>query len=859
MPNANRTNLTFGAGESRGWIGKPESLERVSLSLNLLVATHTITYFRPCRCPPMPRCAARHVKLVAEAEQLVLPFLAPRVFQPWPSHTPSPSHAQKKSFSTTSCEYARQSRSSRPTRQKYNPPPKYESARSLLVQQWYESAIAPLEEEEDGLQHDDQEQAKPKKKGKKEQKVEKKVQQSPTENKRRLRRADVLEAYFQRWSTSQAIVKSRWTVAKRSSTTRTKYTSLGRPVRRKVRGAPAEDKTEELVFSADGHTLYWQHHFAKLNARYDTNLSHPYTPKPSPNLNFHSQKWAAQILNAKDFKSQEELAALLGNQWRRKWIHALLWTLANRVDDALRLLETTHISPYMPAAYVADALGYLVRHHFKTALSDDIRERLISVTCTLMDRPGTSPLQLTGSTFRKFMLHCTEQQVMKLSETIAVTGTPMHWNTHLHFATYFARHNRFDDALDTLLDAVSEGADVSSKQFESCCATLLRQAAGQLDGLRVSLRLVQNLSDIGVKLNVQLCNIVMLNAVEAGDLKTAFSIYHSLIDNNLVADEYTHAILLKGCKTVIEDSETLNTTIRQAIADVGSRNLHVVATEIIHCLYLHHFQIDPENAFTTISEAYMQLFDSSDLINLGILSQNYANKTLNRQKPTFPVMGIMIGAHLRHITYSQSRNMGHVYDLYRRWRTLAEQNISPYVFLAQHDYVSNAFLLAFSSDLSGLPYAAEVIRDMQTPFPTHPRPQKKPTVRSWSIFLHAFAKHGKMDLAEQVLKFMRERKQTPNNVTWNSLLGGYARAGKADKAVETCVRMRDAGFEADEVTKRHFGKIKLDGVARSAWRDVRGNEQMAQQSVEEVVDSQSGYEETEDANELVEGVRTMSV
>jgi pentatricopeptide repeat protein len=809
----------------------------------------------------MPRCAARHVKLVAEAEQLVLPFLAPRVFQPWPSHTPSPSHAQRKSFSTTSCEYARQSRPSRSTRQKNDSPPKYESARSLLVQQWYESAIAPLEEE--GLQHDDREPVKSKqhvKQDKKEKKNEKKVESSPTENKRRLHRADVLKAYFQRWSTSQAIVKSRWTVAKRSSTTRTKYTSLGRPVRRKVRGAPADDKTEELVFSADGHTLYWQHHFAKLNARYDINLSHPFTPKPSPNLNFHSQKWAAQILGAKEFKSQEELANLLGNQWRRKWIHALLWTLANRVDDALRLLEITHISPYMPAAYVADALGYLVRHYFKTVLPDDVRERLIGVTCTLMDRPGTSPLQLTGSTFRKFMLHCTEQQVMKLSETIAVSGTPMHWNTHLHFATYFARHNRFDDALDTLLDAVSEGADVSSKQFESCCATLLRQAAGQLDGLRVSLRLVQNLSDIGVKLNVQLCNIVMLNAVEAGDLKTAFSIYHSLIDNNLVADEYTHAILLKGCKTVIEDSETLNTTIRQAIADVGSRNLHVVATEIIHCLYLHHFQIDPENAFTTVSEAYMQLFDSTDLINLGILSQNYANKTLNRQKPTFPVMGIMIGAHLRHITYSQSRNMGHVYDLYRRWRTLAEQNISPFVFLAQHDYVSNAFLLAFSSDLSGLPYAAEVIRDMQTPFSSHPRPQKKPTVRSWSIFLHAFAKHGKMDLAEQVLNFMTERKQIPNNVTWNSLLGGYARAGKADKAVETFVRMRDGGFEADEVTKRHFGKIKLDGVARSAWRDVREEEQAAQQSMEEnVADSQSGHEETEDVNELVEGVRTMSV
>ncbi|KAH0284853.1 hypothetical protein KCU62_g8040, partial [Aureobasidium sp. EXF-3399] len=829
----------------------------------------------------MPRCAARHVKLVAEAEQLVLPFLAPRVFQPWPtclSHTPSLSHNQIKSFSTTPCEYARQSRSTRPKQQSprrknETPHPKYESARSLLVQQWYESAIAPLEEDYDSnLQH----QAK-------QEKDEQKLAGNHTEGNRRLSRAEARRATFKRWSTAQALVKARWTAAKSSSTTRTKYTTLGRPVRRKVREAAADDKAEELVFSADGHTLYWQHHFAKLNARYDDNLTHRFEPANTPNLNFDSQKWAARILKGKESKSQEYLATMLGNHWRRRWIHALLWTLGNRIDDALRLLEITHISPFMPAAYTADALSFIIRHYYNNPPPDDIRERLVRVACTLMDRPGTSPLQVTGSTFRKMMHYCNEEQVLKIFETIAVSGTPLHWNTRLHFTTYLACHGRFDQALDTLLDAVSEGADVTSKQFESCCATLLREAAGQLDGLRVSLRLVQNLSDIGVKLNVQLCNIVMLNAIEAGDLKTAFTIYHSLVDNNLVADEYTHAILLKGCKTVIEDSETLNTTIRQAIADVQVQNLYVVGTEIIHCLYLHHFQIDPENAFSTVIEAYMQLFDTSDLISLGILPQKHANKTMNRKRPTISVMGIMIGAHLRHITSSHSRNMSHIHDLYRRYRYLAERNVSPYVFLAAKDYVSNAFLLAFSSDISGLPYAAEVIRDMQTPF-SHQRSQTKPTVRSWSIFLHAFAKHGKMELAEQVLKYMKERNQTPNEVTWNSLLGGYARMGKASEAVETFVRMRDSGFEADEVTKRHFGKIKLDGVARSAWnksiRDVgeaQKDEQAASQQQQQQVDQQEQEEEeeeeeegvmaqsadeevsSEDTAELAEGVRAMSV
>lgn len=802
----------------------------------------------------MPRCAARHVKLVAEAEQLVLPFLAPRVFQPWPKSLPqssSTSRPQRKSFSTTSCEHARQSRATRP---------KYESARSLLVQQWYESAIAPIQEDS---HHGQAEHVKNEK--------NEKAAASAVEDKRRLSRADVQKAFFRRWSTSQALAKSRWTVAKRPSTTRMKYVSLGRPVRRKARDQPADDKTEELAFSADGHSLYWSHHFAKLNARYDTRLNHNFTPRTTPNLNFRSQKWAAQILNANEFKDQEELARLLGDQWQRKWMHALLWTLANSVDDTLRLLEITHVSPYMPAAYVADALSYVVSHYHKNLLSDNTRTHLVHVACTIMERPGTSPLQISGNTFRKILQFCSQEQILKLFEHISISGTLLHWNTRLHFTSHLAHHGRFDQALDTLLDAVSDGADVSSNQFESCCATILRKAADQPDGLRVSLRLVQNLSDIGVKLNVQLCNIVMLNAVEAGDLKTAFSIYHSLVDNDLKADEYTHAILLKGCKTVIEDSETLNTTIRQAIADVEVRNLYVVATEIIHCLYLHHFQIDSENALSIVSEAYSQLFDTSDLINLGILPQKYANKSLNRKKPTLPVMGIMIGAYLRHAVQSQSRNMDHIHDLYRRWRKLAEHNISPYVFLAQKDYVSNAFLLAFAQDPSGLAHAAEVIRDMQTPF-SHTHSQSKPTVRSWSIFLHAFAKHGKMELAEQVLTYMRERKQTPNEVTWNSLLGGYARLGKANEAVETFIRMRDEKFEADEVTKRHLGKVNLGAVDRRAWESaIKSPQEMQGDETEQQKTPQAQKEAAmqppvkndkaadDSTNELVEGVHAMSV
>lgn len=564
-------------------------------------------------------------------------------------------------------------------------------------------------------------------------------------------------------------------------------------------------------------------------------------------------------------------------------MHAVLWTLANSVHDAPRLLATTHLPPYLPAASFADAMNYITQHYSSNPISDEAREDLVQAFCTMMDRPGTSPPRLPSGTLRRLLKICTEPQALRLIEcTIA---TPLHWNTRLHIATYLANHNRFDYALDALLDAVSDGGDVKSNQFESACATILRKAAAQPDGLRVSLRLVQNLSEIGVQLNVQLCNTVMLNAVEAGDLKTAFSIYHSLVDNDLVADKYTHAILLKGCKTAIGDSETLNTTIRQAIADVSVSNLEVVATEIIHCLALHHFQNDPDHAFTTILEAYTQLFSTSELIHLGVISRNTHNTSQNRMKPTSAALGVMISAYLRHMTQSRSGNTTHIYDIYRKWRELAERGSKPFTKLARTDHLANAFLMAFIQDLSGLSYAAEVIRDMQTPFTplkavdsesTVQHPRAQPTVQSFSIFLHGFAKHGKMDIAEQVLEYMRSRKAEPNEVTWNTMLGGYVKHGKTDAAVKTFIRMRDEGFESTEVTERHIGKIKVDNVSSHVWNKANhgqpGRAQIKSQEQGEIAmqeqDLKDRYDENVDGandvmadrpNELVGGMQAMSI
>jgi len=331
--------------------------------------------------------------------------------------------------------------------------------------------------------------------------------------------------------------------------------------------------------------------------------------------------------------------------------------------------------------------------------------------------------------------------------------------------------------------------------------------------------MVQNFADIGVKLNVQLCNIVMLNAVEAGDLKTAFSIYHSLVENNLRADMYTHAILLKGCKAVSEDSETLNATIRNAIADTESLKSPVVCTEILDCLYLHHFETNPSTAFSTVSQAYLQLFDAKPLIQMHILPEN-CQDSVERPRPTLPALGIMFTAYLRqHSAQNQRRDVYLQRSLYRRYRDHVERGIKPFIKLCERDYISNAFLMAFTKNAASLPQAAEVIRDMQVPLPANmAKPDNlvnktvpcQPTRQSWSIFMHGFARHGKMGLAEQVLTYMRERDMRPNQVTWNTLINGYASQRDTEGVIDTLRRMRIEGYKGNSKTSTSLSKVRLD-------------------------------------------------
>lgn len=582
---------------------------------------------------------------------------------------------------------------------------------------------------------------------------------------------------------------------------------------------------------------FWRTRFAPLARKYDVHVQDDHKDlKNKPHRDDRVASWVAAM--KADLNADRELVCIsrIGEETiqppSRIWMTLALYLIRYEIEILPDFLRSSHALPWAHAECVADCLQYLAQHYATDSGRHRQMQDLVNLFGLLAQRAPDDPLALYTNFVRLLIPHCTHEQVSEVYRVIKVHGVRVHGNTLLHLTTFFAKNEHFDQALDALLAAHAAGADLKSVPFRSACSTLLRKAMRQPGGLRVCLRLVDNLVGIGLQLNNQLCNIIMLNAIEAGDLDTAFSIYTSLVDHGLKPDAHTYAILLKGCKMRIDDADTLNDIVRSAVRDIDVLHHPVVASEILHCLALHHTKQNPEQAFAIVLDAYAELFNTTPLVELGVPIQADRSQAARSKKSPSPppqAISVMLNTYLYHasqVTGTQAA-LEQVYDIYQRYRGLALSGQEPFATLIGSDYVANGFMMAFNRNRRTLIHSAQVIRDMQQPLPsTNSSPEKRlrqcpPTVISWTIFLHGFRQHQQMKLAAQVLHYMRSRSIEPDNVTWNSLIAGYANVQNFEGVFDTLRHMEAAGAVWDEWTYSGLRRLRDQWRLREELEQVR--------------------------------------
>ena len=503
----------------------------------------------------------------------------------------------------------------------------------------------------------------------------------------------------------------------------------------------------------------------------------------------------------------------------------------------IEFLLATNAQRDVEAHVFEDSLLQLARIFKHTKDVGPIRD-LTNAFCHMVEERPDRSLNLHNEFIRLLQTHSDDHQKERLFNVLRTHEVKLDPYSWLHFTAYFANTNQFDAALEALLLARASGARLDGYAFRSCCTTILRKSSEQPDSLRVCLRLVSTLVDIGVTFNLPICNVIMLNAVEAGDLRTAFSVYHSLMERGLKPDDITFLVLLKGCRMNIDDAQLLDEIIRDAIGHLNIRSSPKVATAILQCLALHHSKHNPAAALNTLTEAYVQLFDVEPLKDLGLPISDAVESRIpagvTTMPPTRHALTFMIGASIQQHLLTAVTPGAHtrqILDIYARWRAHVENpnnNANPILAsLATTDHVPNLFLAAFIQNSKTLLLAARVVRDLQRPLPpTAITTQTKPSVQTWSLFLQGFTRHNQMKLAEQVLTYVRKEGLEPDMGTYNPLVKGYANAQDADGVVEVLRRAEAEGLVWDVWTYKGLRRLRDRSKLEEEFRQRRTVEQL---------------------------------
>lgn len=474
------------------------------------------------------------------------------------------------------------------------------------------------------------------------------------------------------------------------------------------------------------------------------------------------------------------------------------WLFRNRPDRAILVANNTLRQSDMRPESIWNIMHDLVEsqlgQHAKYA--DVVSADIVDLFLNKLN--DSNPPRIWHSTVRRilfFMLTRSNLSVaLRLYDALLTRKLLMHWATMLQFAHVFAKNGDCERALQCITEAVQQGAWIASEAFKSTCNIVLHQSLLQSNGYHYSIDMLSRMADLGYERDIYAYTILMKNAFEAGDLVTALRIFDHLEQSKIPANHYVHAVLLQGLREYSDPS-----VVETAIAKAMAYNLDDwAATELILCVYFLLDRNNTENVYNIISQMYLSYFDPSPLKELGILPGGLQTSIKKADfKPLPTTLGIMLTIFLK--LHGTEQNVVHIYNKFRagvaRGTSLVE--------LTTADYTYNTFLHTASQWPGTLRFCADILRDMSSPLPsqTEMRDPKtgnvvshtQPTVQTWSILVHAFARHRQPAAAEKVVDLMQQRNITPDVVTWTSLIKAHAQVQDTKGVASAIKRQKAAG------------------------------------------------------------------
>lgn len=539
----------------------------------------------------------------------------------------------------------------------------------------------------------------------------------------------------------------------------------------------------------------------------------------------------------------------------RVWCNMMLWVLHRYPAWAIHVLLATYTPPYPPFYMVADVLqnlaGFYLQKTDRHSVALDTREYHQTVYHLLDGCVDTTPY-LTQKTIFLYLTRASLEQSHQFYNTLSNQNVRMSEDSYLHFAYFFGMHGDFERALDALFESVRVGVDVTSWKFLSTFNKILRWCVTNPEGYHSMSYIVSSLLEMGGQMNARLYHVLMINAVEANDMKMALRVFNLLEENNVKPDRFTYQILLRGCRDN-HDYDLVENIVQRADQLMESDPNPHLATNILFAVYLRHprHKQTPRALFHTTITAFAKYFTPGMLVELGVVSArdvrlfwgptstNYLGARREARvltEPTTPALNTVLAAYL--LANPSTSKIDTMFQNFVGWLNRTEtmdkqkKRQRQFIEMAMTEHPYNFFLLAYAKHAESLQKCTSVVHTMslglpqsllgRDPITNQPIKPATPTVRTFSILLSAFARHGQTAAAEKVMQVMQQRGLEPNEVTWATLVRGYAKNQDIRGMAKTLAGLQRQGFDGwegrDDIVSA-FGVVRDREGLMKAWEE----------------------------------------
>lgn len=488
-------------------------------------------------------------------------------------------------------------------------------------------------------------------------------------------------------------------------------------------------------------------------------------------------------------------------------------------QDFITVLASDKSLPNSKSVILADALAHLAKLHVRGdypldqgwETAPDANSRKFISTFLLCTRFVDTAVY-SQDLLHSLVLLADIADLKRIYDALIESRTRLSVGTTLHYASAFGEAGEFRQALQCLdrrlaaFNPRERELVVDSERFRWSCAAILRGSMREAKNYHETPSIVAALVNFGVKMDLLLYDVVMRNAMDAGDFATAFKVYNALDKNGLVPDKYTFSILLHGC-TKQNDPAMFKAFAEWCVKKAKELDDPWLATDCLYYTYICELKKVPtRREMTSIWWTYLDLFDLKPLAPFtrdgsrsmrDAIDQQIVDPKAQKLAPTPMALYLMLQTEIH---TNQTLGAQYLERLYRTFkRALVKEPQSALASLSQDPIVWNAFLHAFCSTTQ-YASASQVIKDMTAHGTT-------PNIYSWNMFMQSFFKTGQVAAAERVFSLMRARGIDPDGYTYGVMVRGYAKAQLVDRIGETMQHIGDQD-QLDPGLLRLLGQVQ---------------------------------------------------